>query len=98
MNEWTWLTETIPIGQADALPMSYLAALHHLTGRKMRYEVEKARKAGILICSSDKGYFMPETLEEIREYASRTKARIRTGGQCLAPFLREIKRAEGIST
>ena len=35
---------------------------------------------------------------EIRDYVSRTKARIKTGGQCLAPFLREIKRAEGHST
>jgi len=98
MDGWTWLTETIPIGEQDAVPMSYLAALHHLSCRKMRLEVERARKAGILICSSDRGYFMPETEAEIRDYVSRTKARIKTGGQCLAPFLREIKRAEGQRT
>ncbi len=93
MSAWTWLTETIPIGEQDAVSMRYLAALHHLTDRKMRQQVELARKAGILICSSDRGYFMPETLDDIRSYASRTKARIKTGGQCLAPFLREIRRA-----
>jgi hypothetical protein len=60
----------------------------------MRLAVERARRSGILICSSDKGYFMPETLEEVKEYTQRTKARIRTGGQCLAPFLRRIKEAE----
>ena len=94
MEGWTWLTETIPTGERDAVPMNYLAALHHLSERKMRLTVERARRSGILICSSDKGYFMPETQEEIRDYAHRTKARIRTSGQCLAPFLREIRRAE----
>lgn len=94
MDGWTWLTETIPEGEQDAVPMSYLAALHHISERKMRKEVEGARRCGILICSSDRGYFMPETLEEIRDYTQRTKARIRTGGQCLAPFLRKIKEAE----
>ena len=94
MGGWTWLTETIPIGEQDAVPMNYLAALHHLSDRKMRQQVEQARKSGILICSSDRGYFMPETLEDVKDYAKRTKARIRTGGQCLAPFLRKIKEAE----
>ena len=94
MDGWTWLTETIPIGEHDAVPMGYLAALHHLSDRKMRKAVEGARRCGILICSSDRGYFMPETLQEIRAYTERTKARIKTGGQCLAPFLRRIKEAE----
>ena len=93
MNEWEWLTDTIPIGQRDAVSMSHLARVHNLSDRKMRREVEKARKAGNLICSSDKGYFMPETISDIREYARRERARIRTGCQCLAPFLREIGRA-----
>ena len=94
MDGWTWLTETIPEGEQDAVSMSYLAALHHISERRMRREVEGARRCGILICSSDRGYFMPETLDEIRDYTQRTKARIRTGGQCLAPFLRKIKEAE----
>lgn len=94
MGGFTWLTETIPTGERDAVPMGYLAALHHLSDRKMRQQVEQARKSGILICSSDSGYFMPETMEDVKEYAKRTKARIRTGGQCLAPFLRKIKEAE----
>lgn len=98
MNEWAWLTDTIPTGQMDAISMSHLARIHNLSNRKMRREVEKARRAGNLICSSDRGYFMPETIADIRDYALRTKARLRTGGQCLAPFLREIRRAEGIRT
>jgi hypothetical protein len=93
VNEWEWLTDTIPIGQRDAVSMSHLARVHNLSDRKMRREVEKARKAGNLICSSDKGYFMPETIADIREYASREGARIRTGRACLKPFLRELRRA-----
>ena len=92
MNEWDWLTDTIPIGQRDAVSMSHLARVHHLSDRKMRREVEKARKAGNLICSSDKGYFMPETIADVREYAHRAGERIRTGRACLKPFLQELRR------
>lgn len=95
MDGWKWLTDSIPIGQLDAVSMGHLAKVHNLSERRMRREVEKARCAGILICSSDKGYFMPETISDIREYARRERARIRTGSQCLAPFLRRIREAEG---
>ena len=98
MELWEWLVSIIPTGQAEAVSMSYLATILGLSNRALRKEIESARKAGVLICSSDRGYFMPETEAEIRDYVCRTKARIKTGGQCLAPFLREIKRAEGQQT
>lgn len=96
MDNWEWLVSVIPSGQAAALPMKDLAQRFGISKRETRKMIEDARRAGILICSCDKGYFMPETVPEIREYAQRVKARIRTGALCLAPFLREIRRAEGI--
>lgn len=96
MEIWEWLVSIIPTGQAEAVSMSYLATILGLSNRALRKEIESARKAGVLICSSDRGYFMPETLEEIREYSQRVSARLKTGGACLAPFLREIRKAEGI--
>jgi len=95
VNKWEWLITIIPIGRAAALSMSYLANLLGISNRELRKEIESARRDGVLICSCDKGYFMPETMTEIKEHAQRAKARIRTGGQCLAPFLREIMRAGG---
>ena len=98
MSDWGWLTAVIPAGRAEAVSMTYLASIFGISKRELRKNIEDARKAGNLICSCDRGYFMPETMTEIKEYAKRTKARIRTGGQCLVPFLREIRRAEGIIT
>lgn len=98
MNNWEWLVSAIPAGQAEAVSMAYLARLFGISKRELRKEIEDARKAGNLICSCDKGYFMPQTEPEIMDYARRVKARIRTGALCLAPFLREIRRAEGIRT
>ena len=98
MNGWQWLISVIPVGRAEAVSQTYLAMLFGISKRELRKNIEDARKAGNLICSCGQGYFMPETMTEIKEYARRAKARIRTGGQCLAPFLREIRRAEGIGT
>ena len=93
MTNWKWLTDSIPTGHRDAVSMGYLAKLHNLSERKMRFAVENARRDGILICSGDRGYFLPETVTEIKDYAKRTSARIRTGRACLAPFLRELRKA-----
>ena len=93
MNKWDWLTDTIPTGRTAAVSMYHLSNVHHMTERKMRLAVEKARRNGILICSSDKGYFLPETVDEIQEYTRRTAARLKTGRACLAPFLRELRKA-----
>ena len=93
MKNWKWLTDTIPTGHRDAVSMYHLAMMHNLSERKMRLAVENARRDGNLICSGDKGYFMPETVTEIKEYVKRTSARLRTGRACLAPFMRELKKA-----
>jgi len=93
-NSWKWLTDRIPAGKADAVSMPHLARVMNMNPRELRLAVEQARRAGILICSCEKGYFMPETLQEIREHAHRMDARIRTGRDCLRPFLKEIRRTE----
>lgn len=93
MNNWEWLTNSIPKGRRDAISMGHLARVHNLSSRKMRLAIEQARRAGILVCSCEQGYFMPETLDEIKEHARRMGERVKTGRACLVPFLREIRRA-----
>ena len=93
MNDWEWLTDSIPTGRRDAISMRHLARVHNLSCRKMRLAIEQARRAGILVCSCEDGYFMPETLDEIKEHARRMGERVKTGRACLVPFLREIRRA-----
>ena len=92
--EWTWLTDRISIGEEDAVPMAHLARVLGMRRRELRHAIEKARIAGVLICSSERGYFFPESLEDIKKYVFRTKARIRTSRNCLMPFIEEIKKEE----
>lgn len=93
-NRWKWLTDRIPAGKADAVSMAHLARVMGMEPRELRLAVEQARRAGILICSCEKGYFMPETIQELKAHAQRMGARIRTGRDCLRPFLKEIRRTE----
>lgn len=95
MSGWKWLTESIPAGRKEAVSMRYLAKIHGLTEREIRRAIEQARRDGMLICSSEQGYFLPETVQEIRAYTRRMSARIRTGRECLEPFLIELERAGG---
>jgi len=74
--------------------MGHLARVHNMTCRQMRLAIEQARRAGNLICSCERGYFMPETLAEIMEHAHRQGERVKTGRACLVPFLRRIRQAE----
>lgn len=95
MDKGNGLSFFIPEGEAEAVSMRELARITGLDDRELRREIEKARRAGILICSSGKGYFMPETLQELREYVHLMGARIKTGRSCLRPFIRELRRREG---
>lgn len=74
--------------------MKHLARVLDIGERELRREVENARRAGVLICSSKNGYFMPETFRELKSYARRAEKRARTNKACLRPFLRWIKKAE----
>ena len=74
--------------------MQHLARIMGTDERELRRSVEQARRAGILICSIGHGYFMPETLQEIRQHVHRARERIRTGSVCLRPFIRELMKRE----
>ena len=74
--------------------MQHLARVHGIGERELRRDVENARRAGVLICSSKNGYFMPETFQELKSYARRAEKRAKTNKACLRPFLRWIRKTE----
>ena len=49
------------------------------------------RKHGIPICSTDKGYFLPETETETRAYIHSQLSRLASGYAALRPFRALIK-------
>ena len=95
LNLWAWLTDHIPFGHAGAVSADYLSKLLGVDKRELRRVIEDARRDNILICGDNHGYYQPVTDKEILAYIHRVRGRIRTASQCLAPFLRKIKHAEG---
>lgn len=95
MKGWKWLTDSIPTGRREAVSMEHLARINGLSRREMRFTIEKARRAGILICGDESGYYFAESPEESRAYIQRVQRRIRTAKACLVPFLREQSESGG---
>lgn len=80
------LTEYIPTGRANAIPMKTLAALLKVDERAVRLLVQKAREQGAPICSeweNNGGYYLPADLQEAERYYIKQKARIRTAQAAL---------------
>lgn len=88
------IIDKVPEGQKNAQPMKYIAKITGASEREVREAVKDSRAAGILICSGNRGYWKPETLDETREYVSHQISRIRTGKKVLQPFLDAIEEAE----
>lgn len=89
-----WIIDHIPEGQKNAQSMTYIAKIMGVDRREVRKAVENARASGSLICSGNKGYWMPETLDEAKEYVNAQLSRIRTGRKVIQPFLEAIREEE----
>lgn len=79
-------------GERNAISMADLARITNLQERVLRREILQARANGELICSSDSGYFLPESLDEIRAFVMERKAAIRSTQLSLKPFLKALRR------
>ena len=95
INRWVWLTDHIPVGQRDAISAEALSQLLNMDKRDLRRAVEDARRDNVLICGDNHGYYFAANDAEMGSYIHRVRGRIRTGCVCLAPFLRQLKQAEG---
>ena len=78
-------------GKNNAISMTDLAHVVNIPERSVRLEILQARINGELICSCDKGYFLPETVDDIREYVVSRKTFLKTAGKALKPFVKAIQ-------
>ena len=77
-------------GEANALPMRELARLVGVSERQMRKIIERERRNGSMILSSDNGYFLPSPdceRYEIRRYIHRADARMVTNRKTIREAL-----------
>ena len=79
-------------GEASAISADDLSHAVNLPERAVRREILLARERGELICSSERGYFLAETEEEIRNFVRTRNAAIRSTQLSLRAFCSALKR------
>ena len=84
------LIDLIPIGITEAIAQRDLKRLLNMDTADLKKYVLDARKAGILICSGDAGYYFPANLAELREYYLRRRKYIHTALIALHPFRQKV--------
>ncbi len=68
----------IPTGQRNARHVNEIAALLGFRNRELRKHIEHLRREGHVIIGCDKGYYLPETLEELEAYLHQETARAKS--------------------
>lgn len=84
-------------GEANALPMRELARLVGVSERQVRKIIERERRNGSMILSSDNGYFLPLPdceRYEICRYIHRADARMVTNRKTLRAMKDRLKELE----
>ncbi len=89
------LKEYLGHGESQAISMAELSRLLNISPRACRKAVEAERLTGMLILSSEKGYFLPGEgatgREEVTRFQRRTVARIRAGQAVLRSSRRALE-------
>ena len=83
-------TELLPKGKRNDVYGAELARqLCFKDTRLLRKDIARARAEGQIICSSARGYYLPETREEIQEFIRLMEGHAR----CIFGSLRSARRA-----
>ncbi len=86
-------------GEANAMPMRELARLVGVSERQVRKIIERERRNGSMILSSDNGYFLPSPdceRYEICRYIHRADARMVTNRKTLRAMKDRLKELEAL--
>ncbi len=65
----------IPTGQRNARHVNEIAALLGMRNRELRKHIEHLRREGHVIIGCGKGYYIPDTLDELEGYVKQEHAR-----------------------
>lgn len=85
------LLAVIGTGEKAAVTSKQIKQSFGLTERELRKIVEKCRRSGIYILSSDSGYYFPSCIDEIRTFVQRENRRIKSQCVTLSPMKRALK-------
>lgn len=88
------LLSVIGHGEDNAITQREITKLTGIQPRDTRLILERLRKSGVVICSSDRGRFFPETIEELEHYLNRVQANVRNQCISIAPARQLLKKWE----
>ena len=84
------VSEYLTPGKRNAISLADLSSMIGLPERTLKKAVLEERLTGILILSSDHGYYLPDSIEEIREYVNTRRAYLKTARKALLPFKKAL--------
>jgi hypothetical protein len=64
------LYNLLPIGQANAIPISEIAERWNMTPRRARKHIEEMWYNNLPVCNLMNGYFRPENVDELKAYGN----------------------------
>lgn len=62
-------------GENNAVSLAEMCNISGLDNRNTRLVIENLRRDGTVICSSEKGYFYPVDISELRRYVRKEQTR-----------------------
>ena len=86
------IIQHIPVGSSYATGGKELDTIIGFESERERKRTfEYLRKQGYLICANEKGYFMPSTVNEIRQYVRKVNRRIATESETIREPYKYLK-------
>lgn len=82
--------DVIPTGIENAISMEALSRILNVSQRETRSIILQCRIAGNVVCSCDEGYYIPDSLWELKDHYCRARARINTATLALKPIERVL--------
>jgi biotin operon repressor len=72
------ILDSIGVGEDNATHSKRLIDISGLTERELRKVIEQLRRSGTVIISSNKGYYLPETVDELQHYINKESKRAKS--------------------
>ena len=88
------LLDALGRGETAGRTQKELTAITGFDARTTRKVLESARKKGAVVCGSDAGRYLPETLDELRRYVHRVSSQTRNEAIALNAAKKLLKQWE----
>lgn len=72
------IMQALRTGENNAVSLADMCKISGVNNRATRQIIENLRRGGVVIISSNKGYYLPETLVEVRHYINKESKRAKS--------------------